>query len=121
MDGRFERTAEYSREAIDLLEKARTIDPGDSVSGLLCDGYSRAGRIEQALAIYETLMRISSTNSAAACRWESRPMPLAIGTKLGLYEILAPIGAGGMGEVYRAKDTKLKRDVALKVLPGEVK
>ena len=45
-------------------------------------------------------------------------MPLAAGTRLGPYEILAPIGAGGMGEVYRAKDTKLKRDVALKVLPA---
>src|SRR5215472_10082836 len=44
-------------------------------------------------------------------------MALAAGTKLGPYEILAPIGAGGMGEVYRAKDTKLKREVALKVLP----
>src|SRR5271169_3690122 len=44
-------------------------------------------------------------------------MPLSPGTSLGPYEILAAIGAGGMGEVYRAKDTKLDRDVAIKVLP----
>src|SRR6202795_4594766 len=44
-------------------------------------------------------------------------MPLSAGDKLGPYEILAPIGKGGMGEVYRAKDTKLDREVAIKVLP----
>ncbi|MGA2213683.1 MAG: protein kinase [Bryobacteraceae bacterium] len=45
-------------------------------------------------------------------------MSLEAGTKLGPYEILAPIGAGGMGEVCRARDTKLERDVAIKVLPA---
>src|ERR1700683_5039782 len=45
-------------------------------------------------------------------------MALTAGTRLGPYEILAPIGAGGMGEVYRAKDTKLDREVAIKVLPA---
>src|SRR5579864_1724933 len=44
-------------------------------------------------------------------------MALSVGSHLGSYEILAPIGAGGMGEVYRVRDSKLKRDVALKVLP----
>src|SRR5579864_6738350 len=46
-------------------------------------------------------------------------MPLALGTRLGSYEILAAIGAGGMGEVYRAKDSKLDREVAIKILPEE--
>jgi len=44
-------------------------------------------------------------------------MPLVIGSRLGPYEIVSAIGAGGMGEVYRARDTKLDRDVAIKVLP----
>ena len=45
-------------------------------------------------------------------------MTLSAGSKLGPYEILSPLGAGGMGEVYRARDARLKRDVAIKVLPA---
>jgi eukaryotic-like serine/threonine-protein kinase len=47
-------------------------------------------------------------------------MPLAAGDRLGSYDILAPIGAGGMGEVYRARDSRLDRDVAIKVLPAHL-
>jgi eukaryotic-like serine/threonine-protein kinase len=47
-------------------------------------------------------------------------MPLSAGDKLGPYEILAPLGAGGMGEVYRGRDTKLDREVAVKVLPASL-
>src|SRR5438309_2951567 len=47
-------------------------------------------------------------------------MPLTPATRLGPYEILAPLGAGGMGEVYRARDPRLKRDIAIKVLPAEM-
>lgn len=43
-------------------------------------------------------------------------MALTSGTRLGSYEILAPIGAGGMGEVYRASDTRLRREVAIRLL-----
>src|SRR5664279_2290878 len=47
-------------------------------------------------------------------------MSLLPGARLGSYEIVSPLGAGGMGEVYRARDSKLKRDVAIKVLPASL-
>nr|MBA3777309.1 protein kinase [Betaproteobacteria bacterium] len=47
-------------------------------------------------------------------------MALALGSRLGAYEVIAPLGAGGMGEVYRARDTKLNREVAIKVLLAAV-
>jgi serine/threonine protein kinase len=47
-------------------------------------------------------------------------MPLSPGTRLGPYEILSPLGAGGMGEVYKARDTRLDRTVAIKILPADI-
>jgi len=49
---------------------------------------------------------------------DAEPMPLPPGARLGYYEVVGAIGAGGMGEVYRARDARLNRDVALKVLPA---
>jgi serine/threonine protein kinase len=62
----------------------------------------------------------ASATVSDAFRWDyndAQRMGLTSGTKLGPYEIVSPLGAGGMGEVYRARDARLERDVAIKVLP----
>ncbi len=51
--------------------------------------------------------------------FEENPLTIAAGTHLGRYEIRSPLGAGGMGEVYLARDSRLNRDVAIKVLPAK--
>src|SRR5262249_26192144 len=65
--------------------------------------------------IHGTLEKVSGGHGRI-----SGGMPLVKGFRLGPYEVVAPIGSGGMGDVYRARDTRLQRDVAIKVLPAGV-
>ncbi len=64
----------------------------------------------------ESNPRLGLAGTAAGIIASNSPMPLSAGARLGCYEILSTLGAGGMGEVYRARDTKLERDVAVKVI-----
>src|ERR1700747_1187784 len=63
------------------------------------------------------LLRLHVSDAFPGDYNDAQRMTLTSGTKLGPYEIVSPLGAGGMGEVYRARDPRLKREVAIKVLP----
>jgi eukaryotic-like serine/threonine-protein kinase len=108
-------TPERWQQIRDVLEKALSLAP-EQRSALL----DRACASDSALRKeVETLL--ASSDDVRSSFLASAPMPrvtLAQGTKLGEYEIKSMLGAGGMGEVYRARDARLGRDVAIKVLPA---
>jgi eukaryotic-like serine/threonine-protein kinase len=79
--------------------------------------------VEQLLMEHErvgSFLKEPLVGSSTSTGIHTDAMPLTPGTRLGPYEILAPIGAGGMGEVYRARDTRLGRDVAIKILSNQL-
>ena len=110
------------RRVEQLCHAALERSPGerDAFLSRACDGDEELLREVKSLLAYEAEARRFMEEPAAAAATQEASAEAGrswIGRRLGSYEILAPLGAGGMGEVYRAKDLKLGREVALKVLP----
>ena len=110
---------ERLRQIEDLYHSARECEP-DKRSAFLsgaCRGDPELRREVESLLAQDPAREGMLDRPAAALLEDSAVMMLAAGARLGPYQIEARIGAGGMGEVYRARDSKLGRDVAIKVLP----
>ena len=104
-----------------LFEEALQHDPADRDAWLrrACRGDSDLRReVASLLASHQEGAGFEPWAAAAAAQLIDGPVSLHAGQRLGPYEILGPIGVGGMGEVYKARDTRLKRDVAIKIWTG---
>jgi serine/threonine protein kinase len=115
----WEQVALLHRAALQYEESRRAAFLHDACAGdedLRCEVESLLAYEEKAA----NFMEVPALEVVAKQIAESQALRMVMrsGTKLGPYEILAPLGAGGMGEVYRAHDSKLNRDVALKILPA---
>src|SRR5438552_7029063 len=105
------------RRVMAVFERVRELPPPERAAAL-------AEACEANSALHQEVTRLLAADARAGSFLEHGPGPAItgsdylIGTRIGPYEIHASIGAGAMGEVYRARDTKLRRDVALKILPA---
>jgi serine/threonine protein kinase/WD40 repeat protein len=107
-------TPERWQQIRDVLEKALGLAPGER-SAYLDRACSSDASLRQEV---ETLLASSADVRSSFLQSEPLRPPLSAGTKLGEYEVKSLLASGGMGEVYRARDSRLGRDVAIKVLPS---